>query len=213
MQVLLPPERFEQSIELQPIEKSGTETEDPPNTETPNPVGQSSAVGQQEPHEAENSNATLPEEVSNANRKDDSYISIRAHLEDPTKHAKPDGVKLKGCRVSEGLLMKGNQLWVPDGLQLRVIKEIHDQPAVGHSGVEQTLNMVQRHYYWPRMRQTIEQYVRNAPTATDTRKTVGGRDNGFCDRPFVFRGQRGHVSRSNSRAVYATRLVERGSTH
>ena len=71
--------------------------------------------------------------------------------------------------------MKGNQLWVPDneGLQLGVIKKIHNQPAVGHPDKKQTSNMIQRHYYWPHMRKTIEQYVwnchvcRRAKTARD----------------------------------------------
>ena len=59
--------------------------------------------------------------------------------------------------------MKKNQIWVPEGdhLRLKVIKEIHDQPAVGHPGVERTLNMIRRHYYWPSMRREMEQYLRN----------------------------------------------------
>ena len=48
-----------------------------------------------------------------------------------------------------------------DNLHLKVIKEAHDQPAVGHPGVEQTLNMLRRHYYWPAMREEVEQYLRN----------------------------------------------------
>lgn len=85
----------------------------------------------------------------NANRKDDWYASIRAYLGNPTMHAKPEDVKIRGCRMSKGLLMKENQLWVPDneGLRLEVLKEIHDQPAVGHPGVERTPNMARRHYY------------------------------------------------------------------
>ena len=153
--MLLPPKHFEQSIELYLIEEN--ETKDPLNTKTLN------LIGQQKPHEAENSNATLPKEVSNANQKDDLYISFCTHLEDLIKYAKPDSVKLKDCKISKGLLMKKNQFWMPDdeGLQLRIIKEIYNQLAVSHSDVEQTLNMVQQHYYWPCIQQTIKQYVQN----------------------------------------------------
>ena len=44
---------------------------------------------------------------------------------------------------------------------MRVIKEAHDQPAVGHPGVEKTLNMIRWHYYWPAIRGEVEQYFRN----------------------------------------------------
>ena len=59
--------------------------------------------------------------------------------------------------------MKGNQLWVTkEGhLQLKVIKEIHDQPAVGHPGMERTLGMARRHYYWPGMKKMIQHFIRN----------------------------------------------------
>ena len=88
-----------------------------------------------------------------ANQKENLYASIHAYLEDFKASAKPDSVKLKGCKGSKGLLMRENQLWVPNnkGLRLRVIKEIHDQLVVGHSGVEKTLNMTHCHYYWPCM--------------------------------------------------------------
>ena len=59
--------------------------------------------------------------------------------------------------------MKENQLWMVDKgkLQLEVIKKIHDQPAVSHSGMEKTLKMAQRHYYWPGMKKMIQQFIRN----------------------------------------------------
>ena len=56
-------------------------------------------------------------------------------------------------------------MWVPkredEQLKMRVIKEIHKQPAVGHPGVKQTLNMIRRHYYWPAMHGEVEQYIQN----------------------------------------------------
>lgn len=125
------------------------------NTETPNPVGQT---------ESNKKDSTLSKRVIQANQKENLYASIHAYLEDAGAHAKPEGVKLKDCMVSkDDLLMRENQLWVSDNedLRLKIIKEIYDQPAVGHSGVEKTLNMTRRHYYWPRMQQIIEQYIQN----------------------------------------------------
>ena len=94
---------------------------------------------------------------------DNLCIQICAYLEAPSERTRPK-THLNSYRVSNGLLMKADQLWVPKGgqnLKMRVIKEVHDQPAVGHPGVERTLSMLRRHYYWPAMREKVEQYLRN----------------------------------------------------
>lgn len=145
MQVMLSPERFRQPIK-QPIElqvvkgkKNAHTYAKTPNFTTPSTVGQLEPRGIDKPKDS-----TLLKKVSKANQKNDSYSSICAHLEDPTKHTKSKSVKLKGCRVSKSLLMKKNQLWVPDNkdFRLRVIKEIHDQLAIGHLNRKQTSNMI-----------------------------------------------------------------------
>ena len=46
-------------------------------------------------------------------------------------------------------------------LQLEVIKKINNQSAVGHFGTEKTLEMVWCHYYWPRMKEMIQWFIRN----------------------------------------------------
>lgn len=43
-------------------------------------------------------------------------------------HVKTESMKIRGYKMSEGLLLKKNQLWVPDNedLQLEVFKKIHN---------------------------------------------------------------------------------------
>ena len=106
-QVLLPPEYFGKSVELQPIEEN---KEYLPNIKTPNLVGQetlnligqSDLVGQTESNKK---NSTLPEWVMQANQKENLYTSICAYLKDSEVHAKPKSIKLKDCRVNKSLLM------------------------------------------------------------------------------------------------------------
>ena len=82
---------------------------------------------------------------------------IRLYFANPKGLDKSE-IYLKGLRVENGLLMKGNWLWVvnKDQLQFEVIKEIHDQPAVGYSGTKRTLEMAQCHYYWSGMKEMIQ---------------------------------------------------------
>lgn len=110
--VLLPPECFQQSAKLQLIEKN--EKEDQPSAKIPNPKTPST-VEQSEPRDSDKlKDLTLPENIMQANQKENLYTSICVYLEDLEAHAKPEGIKLKSCRVSKGLLMKRNQLWVSD---------------------------------------------------------------------------------------------------
>ena len=125
MQTLLPPERFENVVNLESIE-----VENSPNEDI------TSAADPAEPH---GDHLTLPEEITEANRKDELCSQIRAYLEAPSKRAK-SATHLNSCRISNGLLMKADWMWVPEEedsqLRLRVIKEVHDQPAVGHPGIK-----------------------------------------------------------------------------
>ena len=148
MQTLLPPERFEHVVNLEPIEVGNSPNEDI-----------TSAIDPSKPHE---NCSTLSKEIIEANRADELCIWICAYLEAPSKRAKPT-VYLNSCRISNSLLMKEDCLWVPEeeNLWLKLIKEVHDQPAVGHPGTEQILNIICQFYHWSAMRKDIEQYLRN----------------------------------------------------
>ena len=99
MQTLLPAERFEHVIEhvaeLQPIEVD--------NKNSPT-EGITSAADPAKPHE---DRSTLPEEITDANRKDELCSQIRAYLEALSKRARPT-THLNSCRVSNSLLIKAD---------------------------------------------------------------------------------------------------------
>ncbi|GJP52992.1 hypothetical protein CLOM_g12142 [Closterium sp. NIES-68] len=42
--------------------------------------------------------------------------------------------------------------------------EVHDANCSGHFGVDKTLKMLQRHYYWPNASHNVQQYVASCPT-------------------------------------------------
>lgn len=54
-----------------------------------------------------------------------------------------------------------DKVFVPEDKRLAILKEIHDQPATGHPGIKKTLQLMQHFFYWPKMRATVDQYVRN----------------------------------------------------
>lgn len=55
------------------------------------------------------------------------------------------------------ITVKGLQWVVPRGMRQQVVRAAHDD--LGHFGVEKTLRRVCEHYWFPRMRKYIEQYI------------------------------------------------------
>ena len=157
--MLLPPNRINHEAKLQPIDKVSSEV-----------WADFEAVS-----DANEETLTLPKRVTEFNRNNELCNEIHSYLANQKGLEKPEAY-FKGLRVENGLLMKGNRLWVAkEGyLQLEVIKKIHNQPAVGHFGMERTLGIAWRHYYWPGMKKMIQRFIRNchvckrAKTARDT---------------------------------------------
>lgn len=54
-----------------------------------------------------------------------------------------------------------SKIFVPEEKRMKLIQEVHDQPGVGHPGVRRTHEMIRKIFYWPKMKATIEQFIRN----------------------------------------------------
>ncbi|GJT45451.1 putative nucleotidyltransferase, ribonuclease H [Tanacetum coccineum] len=60
------------------------------------------------------------------------------------------------------LFTKGDRLYVPKWGDLRraILKECHDSKWAGHPGITRTMALVEGTYYWPRMGDDVETFVR-----------------------------------------------------
>ena len=60
------------------------------------------------------------------------------------------------------LFAKGGRAYVPagGGLRRQLLRETHDTPWAGHPGVERMRALLSRSFYWPKMEEDIEAYVR-----------------------------------------------------
>ena len=65
----------------------------------------------------------------------------------------------------EGVIFKRHprgkhQIVIPRTLIQTVIKENHDPVYVAHPGTKRTYDLISLNYWWPRMRRSIEEYIR-----------------------------------------------------
>jgi len=90
------------------------------------------------------------------------YNDIRAgYTSDPVTSAQlPQPSNPKWTLSAEGLLLLNDRIYVPDvpDLRLQVLNHKHDHPISGHFGQNKTLELIQREYAWPHMRDFIKDY-------------------------------------------------------
>ncbi|XP_021731525.1 uncharacterized protein LOC110698413 [Chenopodium quinoa] len=62
--------------------------------------------------------------------------------------------------IVDGFLFKGNKLCVPKGaIRELLIKEAHGGGLAGHMGIQKTLEILQSHFYWPKMLANVHQVL------------------------------------------------------
>jgi hypothetical protein len=73
--------------------------------------------------------------------------------------------------LQNGLLWyKQNRLYVPKGrLRDVLLKECHDGPLAGHGGAKRTITFLKKSYYWPNLKDDVEEYVKTYLTCHSIR--------------------------------------------
>lgn len=80
---------------------------------------------------------------------------------------------------AEGVYYFRNRIVIPQDDTLRniILHSAHDQPVAGHKGVQRTLELVQRNFYWPSMEEDVKTYVSTCRSCqqhkTDRMKPAG----------------------------------------
>lgn len=64
------------------------------------------------------------------------------------------------AEVQDGVILYQGKVYIPFRLQREVIKRMHDDPLHRHPGREKMLELLQREYYFPHMRQKVDTYLR-----------------------------------------------------
>jgi len=65
-----------------------------------------------------------------------------------------------------GMLLRNGLVYIPavNAIKLEILDECHDAKTAGHLGQDKTLELISRDYYWPRMRQFVNEYIRTCNT-------------------------------------------------
>ncbi|XP_057550663.1 uncharacterized protein LOC130828721 [Amaranthus tricolor] len=74
--------------------------------------------------------------------------------------------------IHQGFLFKGNKLCIPK-IPLRniLVKEVHEGSIAGHYGIQKTLDMLAKHFFWPKMLGTVGKHVLKCETCLKAKVT------------------------------------------
>ncbi len=95
----------------------------------------------------------LQKEVRLASRRDAFAKETRQSIKNGAK---------SHFHLRNGLLWyKQNRLYVPKGkMRDTLLKECHDGPLAGHGGAKRTTTFLKKSYYWPNLKDDVEEYVK-----------------------------------------------------
>jgi hypothetical protein len=99
----------------------------------------------------------LQKEVRLASHHDQFAKEVRQNIQNGAK---------SHFQVRNGLLWyKQNRVYVPEGRMRDVLlKECHDGPLMGHGGAKHTTTFLKKSYYWPNLKDDVEEYVKTCLT-------------------------------------------------
>ena len=61
---------------------------------------------------------------------------------------------------------------VPQCLVKDILHGVHDSPYAGHLGVTKTIDRLRNRFYWPRMRESVEDYIRKCSACAQRKDPV-----------------------------------------
>jgi hypothetical protein len=74
--------------------------------------------------------------------------------------------------IQDGLLCHLGHLYVPSSECAKLIWESHYSRVAGHFGVEKTMAVLHKHFYWPKLRQDVDKYIRSCTACTISELTT-----------------------------------------
>ena len=95
-------------------------------------------------------------------------LSELQESDDEARKIRAEGLKGDYEEV-DGVLHHHGLPFVPKTIRTELISRHHDDPLVGHFGIDKKRELVGRKYYWPSLRKDVENYVRGCDVCLATK--------------------------------------------
>ena len=82
------------------------------------------------------------------------------------------GTPVANFHLQDGLLCHLGHLCVPSSERAKMIWEAHYSWVAGHFGLDKTVAVLQKCFYWPKLRQDVNKYIRSCTSRAITKRTI-----------------------------------------
>jgi len=108
-------------------------------------------------------------EIQKASNDDVEIQDIKRNLDEGRKEMK--GIALGLCQWKDGILWYQGKIWIPnnEGIRTALIVKHHECPHAGHGGIAKTTQLINRQYYWRKIREDIKRFIKNCDTCQRTK--------------------------------------------
>jgi hypothetical protein len=83
-----------------------------------------------------------------------------------------EGKKVPNFHLQDALLCHMGHLCVPSSERAKMIWEVHYSRVTGHFGVEKTMAILQKYFYWSNLRQDVRKYIKSCTSCTISKPTI-----------------------------------------
>jgi hypothetical protein len=83
-----------------------------------------------------------------------------------------EGKKVPNFHLQDALLCHLGHLCAPSSERPKMIWEAHYSRVAGHFGVEKTVAVLQKYFYWPNLRQDVEKYIKSCIACAIAKTTI-----------------------------------------
>lgn len=118
-----------------------------------------------------------PLDLTEGEFKSEEYLRLKQSVRDH-QSALPD-VKIQGDIIYKRTLFRTGantadsetvwKIWVPDGLKEQVIEAAHQPAMSAHGGVDKTIELVRRFYFWPGLSKDVRAFVAKCIICKETK--------------------------------------------
>jgi hypothetical protein len=82
------------------------------------------------------------------------------------------GANVTDFHIQDRLLCHLGHLCVPASECAKMIWEAHYSRMAGHFGMEKTVAVLQKHFYWPKLRHDVNKYIRSCTACAIAKPTI-----------------------------------------
>jgi len=100
----------------------------------------------------------LNDSILSEYKNDPFYMEVCDHLSDNSTSTNFD---TKHFTINNSFLLFDNRIYVPPNCRSSILNICHDAPSSGHFGINKTINLVKRDFWWPSLVSNVKKYVRS----------------------------------------------------